>query len=276
MSNIKSLNIPFNPEIGSVYKYVITKEKKIDQEIEGRKIESPLTSQINLTFKVIQATSKNFIITASIDSFITKNENQKFDSVILFSEPLSKPYKKMIEILNGYLFFLQVDSTGVIKKINNFEKFEDKIDSLINSSKDGKSNSLLVNLYNEQYIKNLFGEILYPLPEIPISEASSYPKCFSAEIDDIIKFTEIYAFSKIENGIAFIKTSANIDQEIKMQNRYPIKMKGIQKGGIEVEEKTGFLLNKESNISLKGNLKTKNINIELSISLYKKIKGKKL
>ena len=97
-----------------------------------------------------------------------------------------------------------------------------------------------------------------------------------ASESDIIKFTEIYSFSKIENGIAFIKTTSNIDQEIKMQNRYPIKMKGIQKGGIEVEEKTGFLLNKESNISLKGNLKTKNINIELSISLYKKIKGKKL
>lgn len=274
----KSIKIPFNPSSGSTYNFEIVNERKIEQEVEGRKMVSPYTSIINLSYDIMQVPSHNFVITVGLDSFNVKPENKKFDTKILPSDTLHSSFKTMLDALKGTLFKLEVESTGKIKEINGYETFKRKVDSLnnyVSSNHDSELSSPL-NIFNKTYFRNLFETILIPLPDVPTSKNSPWISFDSTGMDEPIKFTSVYTLTKVENGIAYIKTSSDIDQEIKIINKYSVRMKGIQQGEIRVEESTGMLLQKESNLKMRGNLKFNKMDILLSVTINQKIKGRKL
>jgi len=255
-------SLSFKPLPGKVYNYKISEEKTIHQNFGSGNMNSSIVKNILLTYESIKLPIKDYNVLAHLNSYNVKNYHKITPSFSLSSDfdksenrslglpDDSSSLEKLTDIFGGTIFRLNIDNSGNIIKFDGYSKIRMKIESQSNQAN-------LEGVYDEVFFKSLFEKSL-----IVFSDGSNCMNWSSLDSIDLlqgpIKFKSTFKIVKIDDSIVHIKTFGKIDHDIVIPGNLKIRMKGEKMGTIQVEKSSGMLLKKETNLFIKGALKTNN------------------
>ena len=234
------INLQFRPENKS--KYVMTAQM------------NTVSTQMGMDMKMNISTTTTINVTSQKPNSLLNFEYQNISSdadmmgnKIKFNSDSSGKENESLKKLTHKPFQLLVDEKGKILQIKG-------LDSVMKDLSNAQ-NSML----NENNIKSLMEQSFSFLPDHAVAIGESWKNSFDLIANVKMKADFVYTLEKVENNIAYIKTTANMvtdgAQKIKINGmEVEMTMKGVQNGEVLVDTKTGMFTSNTATQQLEGNV----------------------
>lgn len=234
------INLQFRPENKS--KYVMTAQM------------NTVSTQMGMDMKMNISTTTTINVTSQKPNSLLNFEYQNISSdadmmgnKIKFNSDSSGKENESLKKLTHKPFQLLVDEKGKILQIKG-------LDSVMKDLSNAQ-NSML----NENNIKSLMEQSFSFLPDHAVAIGESWKNSFDLIANVKMKADFVYTLEKVENNIAYIKTTANMvtdgAQKIKINGmEVEMTMKGVQNGEVLVDTKTGMFTSNTATQQLEGSV----------------------
>jgi Family of unknown function (DUF6263) len=184
-------------------------------------------------------------------------------------EPKGMPTAMLNKVFSGIVgksFNMKVDEEGKVLEVTGFrEMLQGMADSMaLNDEMKQQMMTSLNDQFNEQSVKDQFGQIFTIFPNTEIKVGDTWEKSFATGGKMAAKFSTTYTVKEIEGDHVTLATKTRIGSSGEMD------LSGDQTGTLLIDSKSGLMVNGEFDQHI--NVKTQGV--ELEITGKGKIKGK--
>lgn len=174
--------------------------------------------------------------------------------------PMSAMYKAML----GQSFAMKLSPKGEILEIKGMdEMIATMIDKMtIDEAMKQQMKEMMKNFINEDKMKETSGTMVAALPPKPVGIGDSWTNKISVAIGFPMEIDTTNTLTDHKEGIITIQTNANIEtgDDAKPTEMGPMKMtmkmKGVQKGTIQIDQATGWIVRSKTDANFTGEIKT--------------------
>ena len=274
--SINSFPVKFNPGVGSVYKYEITRKRSITQEAGEGKLSSFYIEKIQFSYIIGPNSGQGYKNSIQFNSYSLTHDSTNSESEKIHKDLVSNRQKGLDSVLKDVLFELEINSNGVLKKIFGFQDFEQKRDSLLMS--DGMNSQLSANpknIYTENYFKNLFETTIHFFPDSPIFLNSKWVNNELVDVGPPYLVDVEYKVDKVQEGKVHVTRVSDIKQKLNWIDNF-IEMSGTEKGSIQLDSATGMLTQSEKILVLNGHMQLGELPMKMTIENMVSVEGTKV
>lgn len=229
-------SISFRPAIDAEYEYKIENSDEVRQEIDRNENSTRVIVRCTaqLLYKIMQKSDAGYVVSVKFIS----SEIENISAASNLPGHDSTYFHKNINSLDSTVFKLNLFLDGRIEKLDGYQDYLKKV------SKSHEKE------YSEKYFLDIFSRISQILPKDSVFVGSSWRN--RAVHDNGIEYlTNDYKVEKKDRGRAFISISSEVKQEIVARNT-TLLMSGLERGKIEIEDKTGMPIKSSRTLELKG------------------------
>jgi hypothetical protein len=176
------------------------------------------------------------------------------------NNPMSAMYKAML----GQSFVMKLSPKGEILEIKGMDEMIAKmIDKMAtDEAMKQQMKEMMKNFINEDKMKETSGTMVAALPPKPVGIGDSWTNKISVAVGFPMEIDTTNTLTDHKEGIITIKTNASIEMgdDAKPTEMGPMKMtmkmKGAQKGTIQIDQATGWLVRSKADANFTGEFKT--------------------
>lgn len=276
-------SLHLSPETGARYNYDIVSESKTVHEIGGAKKENGNLIQMNVSYETSKDSSSNLLFHITYNSFKAKieTENQVKNLDASSTSEEAPPTEKMFAAFKGAQLKAVVSPKGEVKSLNGLQDLFKHMEQIAGDDEEALSmlrNSVQKNM-GQEYFQNSIESMfkLFPDSIMNIGQSWELENIVNNEFRSTVK--SVFALRKIADGIAYLDVKGDIiskDEKIAIQGvNAKVDMEGTQQGEMQIEEKTGMLLQSNLKLNAKGSIDVMGRKIPFTFQTKNEVKGKK-
>lgn len=269
----KEYHFELNSPIDTPIKYQIVNATEITQEVDGKETSSENKITIGIEFRFKKISDTTYLANILYNQFELFVKTDQYDQTLDASKAKQSyvPSEKIFSALDNAQFTAIISKKGNISSITGIKELTQRMKELaagntealdiVNNSAQQYTNESLVKTMLEQTFKQL------PPQKLKLGESWQVIIPYPAELN--IPITTEGRLKNIEGGIATIEYNSVIkieDLETTIGG-FPSKLnlKGEQKGGTEIDYKTGLLQKSITTLFLTGKIGglTKGISVKI-------------
>ena len=235
----------------------------INEEVNGQKIDIVSTVSGNISFKVIEKSASSYILETAYTelnmSMKTPNGEVSFSSTKPYDE--KDIFSRLLKNMIGHSFYINMQSNGKINEIKGIDSLWTNMFSSFPELDADKKEQILAQLkqsYGENSIKGNIEQLtaIFPSQKVRVNEqwqnSIDLRTTMHATINNHFKLLDYNpSYFDIENH-ADTKTSEDTLQTNGMPATY--KLAGPTDSRIKIDSKTGWILEANIHMELKGTL----------------------
>ena len=235
----RKMVIKFKPVIGSKYMYTYEQVDSVVQQIGkvGNQIIVEAKNRCIFTYKIEKQSSEEYVASVqfisceieNISDGSTKGEYPTRDSTF---------FHKELSNISGTIFFLRLSPSGNIIDMNGFQDYLKKFQT--NAEQQ----------MSEDYFRSIFMKISEVLPNEGVEVGSSWKSQIGVK-DQIEFIDETNTLSKVEQNLAYIKSSSFVKQRLPLNGDWVV-CTGMAHSEIRLESNTGTLEMSKTTINVGG------------------------
>jgi len=293
-ANITSaqVKLSFNPEQGKKYEYQTEVVQNIKQIANGREL--PREEKVRMTY-LMNIINKNpseteVQFTYQEISYVMSSPMGKwgYDSKKPFENPtnlnnanerlasLEKMHERIFGSAIGKTFSVEIAPDGSVKSVSGMNAISESMTKAV--ANDGEmgaslSSTMIRQYFSENAIKEMIEQSWknYPVSEVKIGESWNMENKWG-EVPNMITITKPkYTLEDFNNDMANITIEADV--EVEMTGG---KLTGNQLGTLRVYSKTGIPVSSDWSRSVKGNVNSMGMNMEMEVAHKTKTSTKEI
>lgn len=264
------IKLQLNLQEGDSYNMRVVIDQKIFQTIIDQNMDMTQLIDIGYYFNVEEVDADgNYRIRVTYHS-ISHKENGLMGEVEYDSanpseapDPLTEPIRKAYAALLGQSFFMTITPEGEAEDIEGVDAIIAKI--LEQSDAEGGVamdllESSLKKLFGDQALKEMMGNMLSIYPDKPVRVGDSWSRKIVLEKGLPMIINNTWTLKERREGVAFIEVDSTVEPNpdapsismMTVKMRY--NMTGTQKGTIEVQEDTGWIIRSKLDQNFSGEM----------------------
>lgn len=259
-------NVFLNLSKGAQFDLLVSSEEKLTQELGDMKQTIKQLNSINYACEVIDAINNSFTIKVKYDRIIKEIDagqagKESFDSKKAKTGKDTPPQLKVLNNMIGQSYTVTLDRFGKVSSVKGTEKIIKS--ALANIKEDAQILELLEAGLNQEFGSDKLGDyyekLLNYTDSIPRKTGDRWKKEYSIFSGLELFVSTQYELVSVTPEIATIKTKSKITDKLENKTQtveniiISAEVKGEQNGTIEIDKKTGFIVNSiiNQNISAK-------------------------
>jgi len=243
--------------------------QKMAQTMMGQEQKMNQMTAVGVGFEVLDVDDNgNMSIKTTYLAIHTKMEGpmgvMEYDSAKPPQPGVDNPMSAMYKAMLGQSFVMKLAPKGEILEIKGMdEMIATMIDKMtIDEAKKQQMKEMMKNFINEDKMKETSGMMVAALPPKPVGIGDSWTNKISVPIGFPMEIDTTNTLTDHKGGIVTIETNAGIEtgDDAKPTEMGPMKMtmkmKGTQKGTIQIDAATGWIVRSKANANFAGEFKT--------------------
>ncbi|MCZ4243434.1 DUF6263 family protein [Pedobacter punctiformis] len=276
----KTYIIKQNYPVGKKYDYNITSDQIIKEKISGQEINLTQNIGTDYTFDITDGKNgdKNIKV---IYNRITMKSVAMGNTMIMDSDQGNTDQKNPFAGLKGATFNMVFGVNGEIKSVTRIDEMLDRMVSKMTS--DSSQVKLLKNSLSKQFnaeaMKQTMESSFKLYPGKPVKIGDSWTVDTKMQMSMPIETNTTYLLREVNDGIATLNVKGTLVSKGNfeaMGNTMETDLKGTNSGDVQLDLKTGMILNSHLRIEMFGRVKTMGQDIDFEIQGINKITGKAL
>lgn len=283
--NSKRYHLRLNAPEGANYHYEIENQTKtvVTVNDEDRKTES--LTRVEFDYHVSRDSSGNLLLAFDYQNIALDTKTKDSHTVAEASPnilPLT-PVEKMLDLMRKAKIVVVVRPTGEIAETRGYDELGRKIIALFDAN-DNRGREFAAQQWEGGagggMLRSNFSQLfeIFPDSTIKLGDTWRMKSMEKGEIPFQVKGT--FTLKDVNDDFAVIDGNGTLESDtlvsILGQNDVQTKLEGKQDARLELESKTGVLLNSKINIDLKGTLILMGEEVPVEITTKISIKGKRL
>jgi hypothetical protein len=257
-----SVQFRLSPDFNKTYRYEMLNESEMTQEVNEEKIENNSTLEMNIAYSFSKDTLSDFLVKMLYNkfklSFKLMDAEKQLDASTASSS--IEPSERMFAAFDHASLNAVADTVGNIKMINGFQTIKDKMAQYAGDDKEANQmlNGSIQQYVNESFFKQTLEQNFKFVTTRPLKVGDTISQSTPVNAGFNFNMSVIYTLTSIEDNIAGIRATANIDMKdepLVIEGTNVIaSMKGSQTGTIKINFRTGLLQKSNSDLKIKGTL----------------------
>ncbi len=268
--------------------YNINNETDTYYETIEKEIENENNSEIGILSEIEPSDSTgNVSIKITFDKFRIKTKNQDNETQIDAGNTANSfdPVERFIGNIKGSSIIVTANKKGEVSSDKGIKVFTDSLLSKMAFTDENSKQQLkeqVSKLMEESLIKNNITQTFNLFPDTAIYEGDTWTKKeVTKSADFVLNAVTKYTLLSVDHGLAKIETKSEVSStgniEVNAIGSNPsANLKGTQKGKLEIDIKTGLLLNSLSLTNISGEMQVMGRTVPIKIKIERKVKGKRL
>lgn len=264
-----SINLKFNFQKGSKYKYVVKNSQMIKESIMGQSMEVNQDMDMTSSYEVSAAEGDNKKLTVTYDKIAMKQKNAMAGMDMNYDSDDKEHSNPMLSTLGDMLhkpFSMTVTDKGEVVAVDGFDK-------LMPAS--GKA------IMSDSAIRDMMQQAFYIYPQKPVKPGDTWTNSYAMSLQVMKMKTENnFKLVSVNNGIAHVEMNSTIStapgtggpemKDVKME------LNGTQTGSMDIDINTGMLISSKLKQQITGNIETQGMKMPMSISTDVNVAGTKV
>jgi uncharacterized protein DUF6263 len=281
----KVYRLRLNPSPGSAYKYVISKESKLNLEVDSKQIDNIKKADVTIDYSIDKDSLDNFVIGILYNKIhvYTKTGDQETDIGGDNASASFDPMDKFLGALKETRITATVGRTGEVKKVTGYTEIANRILAEATSLSLGEKQKVQQQwqiAVEQGMIKKNMEQLFKMFPDSAVHIGDKW-KLFSTENADInFMVKNFYILKSIKDGIADIESEGEIASDtvsaVLMGTDVIADLKGRQEGSYSMDIKTGMLLGCKVFGDVNGSIQMLGRTIPIKIVTSLKMDGQKV
>jgi len=244
-------------------------DQKMSQTAMGQQQKMNQMIAIGMFFEVLAVDdNQNMSIKTTYQNIHTRMEGpmgvMEYDSTKPPQPGADNPMSAMYKAMLGQSFVMKLSPKGQILEIKGIDEMIAKmIDKMApNEAAKQQMKEMMKSFINEDKMKETSGTMIAALPLKPVGIGDSWTNKISIPIGFPMEIDTTNTLTDHKEGTVTIETNAAIEtgDDAKPTEMGPmkmtIKMKGTQKGTIQIDAATGWIVRSKADANLTGECKT--------------------
>lgn len=276
----KTYIIKQNYPVGKKYDYNITSDQIIKEKISGQEINLTQNIGTDYTFDITDGKNgdKNVKV---IYNRITMKSVAMGNTMVMDSEQDNADKQNPFSGLKGATFNMIFGANGEIKSVTGISEMLDGmvVKMTTDSSQLKQLKTSLSKQFNAEAMKQTMESSFKLYPDKPVKIGDSWNVDTKMQMSMPIETNTTYVLKEVSNGIATLNVKGTLVSKGNfetMGNNMETDLKGTNSGDVQLDVKTGMILNSHLRIEMFGIVKTMGQNIDFEIQGINKIIGKAL
>ncbi|MES2432179.1 MAG: DUF6263 family protein [Bacteroidota bacterium] len=270
----------FFPKDSIKLQYDNTAETEIEREINGEKTNVLNKIETGFIYKIKKDTTNTYAAILQYNKFKVYVKSNETDKELDANSAINSydPADRVLSVFKGAVISAIINSQGKVKSLAGIKEINDKMYAL--SGDDPRSIEALKSFSKQYASEDFFIKTIeqnfryYPSKSINIGDSWEQDDTVKSYI--ILPIKTIYKLKSIEDGIATLSLSSNI--EIKNQILQDIgttaNIEGKQEGEIKIDIRKGYIQKSLTSLKLKGEIDINGIEVPIRISMKDLTVGK--
>jgi len=269
-----------NYQAGKKYDFSITSDQIINQKINGRNINLNQSIGTDYTFDIADGNNgdKNIKV---IYNHINIKSVAGSSTMTFDSDQQDSTKQNPFSALKGATFNMVSGANGEIKSVTGVEKMLDNIAAKM--SKDASQASQIKNSLSKQFnseaMKQTMESSFRIYPDKPVKIGDSWTVDTKMQMSMPIETITTYTLKEVKDGIAILGVNGKLISKGGFEtpgNKMETDLKGTNSGDVELDIKTGMIINGHLRIEMIGTMKSSGQNIDFEMQGINKISGKEI
>lgn len=276
----KTYVIKQNYPVGKKYDYNISSDQIIKEKVSGQEINLTQNIGTDYTFDITDGKNgdKNVKV---IYNRITMKSIAMGNTMIMDSEQDNTDKKNPFSGLKGATFNMVFGSNGEIKSVTGISEMLDGmvVKMTSDSSQLKQLKASLSKQFNAEAMKQTMESSFKLYPDKPVKIGDSWAVDTKVQMSMPIETNTTYMLKEVKDGIATLNVKGTLVSKGNfetMGNNMETDLKGTNSGDVQLDIKTGMILNSHLRIEMFGIVKTMGQDIDFEIQGINKIIGKAL
>ncbi len=276
-------SLRLEPEVGLRYNYDILSESKTTYEIGGEEKESGNSIKMNVSYETSKDSSNNLLFHITYNRFKAKIETENQERNLDASNTLveAPPAEKMFAAFKGAQLKAVISPKGDVKSLTGLSELFKHMEQIAGDDEEALSmlkNSVQKNM-GPEYFQNIIESMfkLFPDSALNIGQSWELENTVNNEFKSSVK--SVFTLRKISDGIAFLDVKGVVvsnDEKVAVQGvNALVNLEGTQEGEVQIEEKTGMLLQSNLKLKAKGAIDVTARKIPFTFQTKNEVKGEK-
>ena len=244
-------------------------DQKMSQTVMGQQQKMNQMTAMGMSFEVLDVDDNgNMSIKTTYLTIHARIEGpmgvMEYDSTKPQQPGADNPMSAMYKAMLGQSFAMKLSPKGEILEIKGMdEMIATMIDKMtIDEAMKQQMKEMMKNFINEDKMKETSGTMVAALPPKPVGIGDSWTNKISVAIGFPMEIDTTNTLTDHKEGIITIQTNANIEtgDDAKPTEMGPMKMtmkmKGVQKGTIQIDQATGWIVRSKTDANFTGEIKT--------------------
>jgi len=244
-------------------------DQKMSQTMMGQQQKMNQMTAIGMSFEVLAVDDNgNMSIKTTYQTIHTRMEGpmgvMEYDSTKPQQPGANNPMSAMHKAMLGHSFVMKLTPKGEILEIKGIDEMVAKMVDKMATDETMKQQmkEMMKNFINEDKMKETSGTMVAALPQKPVGIGDSWTNKISVAIGFPMEIDTTNTLTDHKEGIITIQTNANIEtgDDAKPTAMGPMKMtmkmKGAQKGTIQIDAATGWIVRSKTDVNFTGEFKT--------------------
>lgn len=264
-----SINLKFNFQKGSKYKYVVKNSQMIKESTMGQSMEVNQDMDMTSSYEVSAAEGDNKKLTVTYDKIAMKQKNAMAGMDMNYDSDDKGHSNPMLSTLGDMLhkpFSMTVTDKGEVVAVDGFDK-------LMPAS--GKA------IMSDSAIRDMMQQAFYIYPQKPVKPGDTWTNSYAMSLQVMKMKTENnFKLVSVNNGVAHVEMNSTIStapgtggpemKDVKME------LNGTQTGSMDIDINTGMLISSKLKQQITGNIETQGMKMPMSISTDVNVAGTKV
>ena len=281
----KVYKLQLKPAAGSVYNYEINNETDMDLEAEGKEISTLNKSTVELKYAVATDSTGNYVFTTTYNKIklYTKNGDKESEMNADNAMVTIDPVERMLGVLKSAKIVATLNTRGEIINVSGYKELGDQLMNGF-APDDHLGRDMARHQWEKTIgngiVKNTMDQLFKFFPDSAIHIGDTW-KIDSRQEGELPMITKsIYTLKALNDDIAVIVSegiisSDGISNVVMGYNNATANLKGKQTSELEIETKTGMLINGSIKAKVEGKLMVMDREIPVEIKSSVKISGVK-
>ncbi len=280
-----TVDLQFNPAVGSKYRIEMTTDQNIEQEMQGQKMEVKNLSDYSMLYEINKADGDNKVMKMTFERMKSVQKAMGRE-MVMDSDNIdtTDPGSKIIGAVKGAAFEMVITKKGEVKSINGMDALMQKMISSAGEDLPAEVKAQMAEgikaMMNDDMLKGLAEQSFKIFPDKAVKPGDNWTsKIETKSFLDMVTETT-YTLKKVENGIATLDIKSTITPlgKEKMVNGTKVEMSvnGTQTGTMELEVATGMTLSSNIIQKIDSKMKAEGTEIPIKVNGTTTIKTTKL
>lgn len=265
----EKLDLKLNLKKGRKFGLKMVTDQKMSQTMMGQQQKMNQMTAMGMSFEVLAVDDNgNMSIKTTYQTIHTRMEGpmgvMEYDSTKPPQPGAENPMSAMYKAMLGQSFVMKLSPKGEILEIKGIDEMIAKMIEKMapNEATKQQMKGMMKSFINEDKMKETSGTMVAALPQKPVGIGDSWTNKISVAIGFPMEIDTTNTLTDHKKGIITIQTNANIEtgDDAKPTAMGPMKMtmkmKGAQKGTIQIDAATGWIVRSKMDINFTGEFKT--------------------
>ncbi|MBS1585865.1 MAG: hypothetical protein JSS82_10020 [Bacteroidetes bacterium] len=264
-----SINLKFNFQKGSKYKYAVKNSQTIKESAMGQSMEIHQDMDMTSSYEVSAADGDNKKLTVTYDRIAMKQKNAMAGMDMNYDSDDKEHSNPMLNALGDMLhkpFSMTVTDKGEVMAVDGFDKL---------MPAGGKT------IVSDSTIRDMMQQAFYIYPQKAVKPGDTWSNSYAMSMQVMkMKTDNNFKLVSVSNGVAHVEMSSTIStapgaggaetKDLKME------LNGTQTGSMDIDVNTGMLINSKLKQQIAGNIETQGMKMPMSINTEVNVTGSKV